>query len=134
MKKNTKSQKTHIEEGRDKYKGERSPYWDWAKERQLPSDHRDSDGVLEPPQANPDMLPETEIASPSTPQLLMGEAIAHLQGRQKEVYLLTMREGRSIAEAAEMLGITKGSAQKYRDRAIRFISQHCHSAIEKGRV
>jgi RNA polymerase sigma factor (sigma-70 family) len=84
--------------------------------------------------ANPDVLPETEIAAPSTPQLLMGEAIAHLQGRQREVYILTMREDKSLAEASEILGISKGTAQKYRERAIKFISQYCKNAILQGRI
>lgn len=84
--------------------------------------------------ANPDMLPEMEIAAPSTPQLLMGEAVNHLQGRQKEVYLLTMREGKSLAETAEILGIEKGTAQRYKERAIKFIEQYCSAAIKKGRV
>lgn len=88
----------------------------------------------EQPQANPDVLPEAEAVGPSTPQLLMGEAIQHLQGRQKEVYLLTMREGRSLAEAAKVLEISKGTAQRYRERAIKFISGYCREAMERGRV
>ena len=87
-----------------------------------------------PALANPDMLAETEIAAPSTPQLLMGEAVEHLQGRQREVYLLTMREDKSLAEAAEILGIEKGTAQRYKERAIKFIESYCKQAIAKGRV
>jgi len=119
-----KKQKDSVEQRRDIYIGERSPYWD---------DVATHDGH-ENPLANPDVLPETEIAAPSTPQLLMGEAVEHLQGRQREVYLLTMREGKSLAEAAEILGISKGTAQRYKERAIRFIESYCRQAIAKGRV
>ena len=96
------------------------------------------DFVAEDVRANPDSLREDEGIyandQPSTPHLLMGEAIGHLQGRQKEVYLLTMREGKSLAEAAEVLGIAKGTAQKFRERAIKFIEQYCKAAIAGGRV
>lgn len=83
--------------------------------------------------ANPDCLVERNT-SPSTPQLLMGEAILHLQGRQREVYLLVMREDKSMAEAAEILNISKGTVQTYLDRAIAFIVGYCHEAMQKGRV
>ncbi len=72
--------------------------------------------------------------SPSTPQLLMGEAIQHLQGRQKQVYLLVMREDRSLAETAKVLGIGKSTAQSYLERAVAFIKDYCQMAIEGGRV
>jgi DNA-directed RNA polymerase specialized sigma24 family protein len=130
MKKNTKVQKIkQIDSHKDASKGEHSPYWDHMASRS-----NEGGSTLEHPQANPDVLPETEIAAPSTPQLLMGEAVEHLQGRQLEVYFLTMREGKSLAETAEILGIEKGSAQKYKERAIKFISQYCEAAIAKGRV
>lgn len=96
------------------------------------------DMVTENVRANPDGLREDEAMytdnQPSTPQLLMGEAIQHLQGRQREVYLLTMREGKSLAEAAEVLSISKGAAQIYRQRAIKFLAAYCRAAIKAGRV
>lgn len=73
-------------------------------------------------------------SGPSSPQMLMGEAILHLQGRQKETYLLVMREDKSLSEAAEILGIKKGTAQGYLDNAIAFISQYCQQAINQGRI
>jgi len=133
MKKHTKGQKIKERNGKP-FHGERSPYWEWMQERQSFTDSRNSDGTTEISQANPDVLPEMKISSPSTPQLIYGEAVDHLQGRQREVYLLVMREGRSLAEAADMLNIEKGSAQKYKERAIRFIEQYCQAAIAKGRV
>lgn len=87
-----------------------------------------------PALANPDILPATEVVTPSTPQLLMGEAIMHLQGRQREVYLLTMREDKSLAEVAQILKVSKGTVQMYKDRAIKFLVQYCESAIKKGRI
>lgn len=129
MSKRVKLQKTKvIQSGKDSSHSDSSPYWDSVN-----SGNR-GDDVREHPQANPDVLPEMEIAAPSTPQLLMGEAIEHLQGRQKEVYFLTMREDKSLAEAAEILGIEKGTAQKYMERAINFIKDYCKAAIVKGRV
>jgi DNA-directed RNA polymerase specialized sigma24 family protein len=115
----------------DRFSGERSPYQDWLK-----SNHKSTEyGVdSEPVLANPDSLPEIEIVAPSTPQQLMGEAINHLQGRQRECYLLTMREGKSFFEAAKILNIGKGRVQQYRERAIKFIKQYCRAAIQKGRV
>ncbi len=83
--------------------------------------------------ANPDCLPECNT-TPSTPQQLMGEAIEHLQGRQREVYILVMREDRSLAEAGEVLNISKSTAQTYLDRAIKFITDYCKQGIDGGRV
>lgn len=128
MKKITRSQKIkEIESNKDASRGEQSPFWDYMHSRH-------NELSREPAEANPDVLPETEIAAPSTPQLLLGEAITHLQGRQKECYLLVMREDKSLAEAAEILGIAKGSVQVYVDRAIKFLTQYCKAAIQKGRV
>jgi len=96
------------------------------------------DIVTEDLRANPDSLREDEALyandHPSTPQYLMGEAVQHLQGRQRECYILTMREGKSFSEAAEILGIGKGRVQQYRTRAIKFISAYCEAAIKGGRV
>lgn len=83
--------------------------------------------------ANPDSLPEQD-ASPSTPQLIMGEAVLHLQGRQKQVYLSVMRDDKSIAETGEILGISKGTVQTYLDRAIAFITAYCRQAMERERI
>ncbi len=108
-----------------------SPYWnDVARHNR----DRGGENVQEHPQANPDVLPETKIVNPSTPQLLMGEAMDHLQGRQREVYILVMRDNKSLAEVAKILGLSKGSAQKYKERAIRFVTGYCKQAIAKWRV
>jgi len=90
--------------------------------------------MQEQAQANPDVLPETEYGIPSTPQLILGEAIEHLQGRQREVYLLTMREDKSFAEAAEILNISKSAVQMYKNRAVKFLTSFCEQAISRGRV
>jgi DNA-directed RNA polymerase specialized sigma24 family protein len=128
--------KIRTRKGTDKryvHSSERSPYWDdFALRRQ------ESNDLEELPQANPDVLREDEAmfadCQPSTPQLLMGEAVAHLQGRQLQVYMLTMRDGKSLAETAEILDIEKGTAQKYKERAIKFIAAYCKQAIDRGRV
>jgi len=82
---------------------------------------------------NPDCLSEQDN-TPSSPQLVMGEAIEHLQGRQREVYILIMREDKSMAEAAEILDVSKSTVQTYLDRAIAFITNYCRAAISNGRV
>lgn len=65
------------------------------------------------------------------PQELMGEAIAHLQGRQREVYHLTMREGRTHTETGEILGISRDAVKDYKERAIKFITAYCRAIIVK---
>lgn len=82
---------------------------------------------------DPDLLPEQPTA-PSSPQLLMGEAVEHLQGRQREVYLLVMREDKSFSEAGEILGVSKATVQTHLDRAIAFISAYCKQSIDRERV
>lgn len=93
------------------------------------------DFVTEDLRANPDSLREDEAMysnSPlSRPQEIMGEAIEHLQGRQKDVYMLTMRQGMSINEAAKLLDISKSTAQVHRDRAIKFIAAYCQIKLTK---
>ena len=128
MKRHTKAQRIkQIESRKDSSRGEHSPYWDYVGTT-------GAESSAEYAQANPDVLPENKTSAPSTPQMLMGEAIAHLQGRQREVYILTMREDKSLAEAAEILDIAKGTTQRFKERAIKFISQYCEAAIKAGRV
>lgn len=123
-------------------KGDRNSYITWNDSHSI-NRQKDSlggkfDFITEDVRANPDSLQEDEAmyanGQPSTPHFLMGEAINHLQGRQKEVYLLTMREGKSLAEAAQVLGIAKGTAQKFRERAVKFLTAYCKQAIAGGRV
>ena len=90
-------------------------------------------GRREDRMANPDVLPKQK-SGPSTPQLLMGEAIQHLQGRQKEVYIAIMRDEKSTADVGKMLQISKSTVRTYLDRAIDFISAYCKQAIDKERV
>jgi DNA-directed RNA polymerase specialized sigma24 family protein len=132
MSKHTKIQKVRvIQSGKDSSRGEQSAYWDDVETNRGNKEQGDAREHL---QANPDALPETEIAAPSTPQLLMGEAIEHLQGRQREVYILLMRENKSQEETAEILGIGRTAVQSYKNRAVKFITQYCKNAMAKGRV
>lgn len=86
--------------------------------------------------ANPDQREEgTQLwgnSGMTRAQALMGEAINHLQGRQKAVYELTMRDGKSLAEVAEIFGVSKSAVQGYRERAIKFITAYCRAVIAKG--
>jgi DNA-directed RNA polymerase specialized sigma24 family protein len=132
MKKHSKAQKIkEIQSHKDSSTGEHSPYWEYMRTR---GESGESGDTREQPQANPDVLPEAESAAPSTPQLIMGEAIEHLQGRQREVYLLLMREAKTYEEVSEILKITRGAAQTYEKRAVKFIESYCKQAIVKGRV
>lgn len=123
-------------------KGDSNSYERWSDSHNINRQKGNSgdkfDFIHEDIRANSDSLREDEAmyanGEPSTPQLLVGEAVEHLQGRQKEVYLLTMREDKSLAEAAEILGIAKGTAQRFKERAIKFITFYCQEAIAKGRV
>jgi RNA polymerase sigma factor (sigma-70 family) len=119
-----------IQVKKDSSHTENSSYWDDVRKHGEGND----DGWREHPQANPDVLPETEIAAPSTPQLILGEAIEHLQGRQREVYLLLMRESKTYEEVSEILNITRGAIQVYEKRAIKFLTNYCREAIKRGRV
>jgi len=107
--------------------GNADSYERWVRE------HPGTEDCIESPMANPDGLPE-QATRPSTPQLIMGEAVEHLQGRQREVYLSIMRDERSFAETAELLGIGKSTVQTHLDRAISFIKAYCDQAIKKERV
>lgn len=95
------------------------------------------DYITEDVRANPDSLREDEAmyasSQPSEAQYLMGEAVGHLQGIQKQVYTLTMREGLSIAEAGKKIGISKSAAQGYRDRAIKFIAEHVKGVLRNAK-
>ncbi len=115
----------------DEKVGSDAAYWNYINS----SSHvRDSDDqLLECELANPDSLMDQSY-KPSTPQLLMGEAVEHLQGRQKTVYLMHMREDMSFAEIGEALGLSKDTVRTYNDRAIAFITAYCKQAIDGGRV
>lgn len=94
------------------------------------------DYVTEDVRANPDSLREDEGMYADNqlarPQELMGEAVEHLQGRQKQVYLLTFRQGLSFAKTAKRLKISRSAVQIYRNRAARFITGYCEAAIQRG--
>lgn len=110
----------------DDVKGNSGAYERWC-DTHMP---KSEEGIAEEPiESNPDSLVEGTSyfvdVHPTRAQLLMGEAILHLQGQQRAVYLLTMREGYSIAQAAKKLGLSKSTAQTYRERALKFIQQYC---------
>lgn len=89
----------------------------------------------EPPQANPDELTEDQgmyaDSQMTAAQMLMGDAIEHLQGRQKDCYIAIMRQGLSFAEAAKLLKISKSAVQIYKTRAVNFITAYCKQQLDK---
>lgn len=85
------------------------------------------------PMSELDDLPEQTYYI-TTPQAIMAEAIEHLQGRQKEVYLMHMRCDCSLGDISTVLKISKGTVQVHLERAVKFVEAYCHQAILKGRV
>lgn len=63
-------------------------------------------------------------------QALMGDAVEHLQGRQRDVYILTMRQGYSNQEAADILRISRNTVKEYRERAIKFVTAFCQNGLK----
>lgn len=90
---------------------------------------------VEHSRANPDRLTESGDLwghrEMTRAQELMGEAVRHLQGRQKEVYWLTMRDGKSLSEVGKILNISKDTARDYKERAIKFIKAYCTTILKK---
>jgi DNA-directed RNA polymerase specialized sigma24 family protein len=127
-KKIVKTQKLKEIESHIQFSGEQSPYWDWVRDN-----HTDSENKHEHYQANPDGLAEDRAffanSELTEAQEIMGRAISQLEGRPKEAYLLTMREGKSFAEAAAILKVSKAAIQIYRQRAIKFIAAYCKLAM-----
>lgn len=70
----------------------------------------------------------------ATPRRIMGEAVEKLRGPEREVYFLTIRDGKSLDETAEVLGMSKRLAEAYQNRAIKFVEGYCKQAIAKGRL
>jgi RNA polymerase sigma factor (sigma-70 family) len=68
------------------------------------------------------------------PQEIMSDAVEHLQGRQRQVYIMAMRENLSFSEIAKTLRISKSAVQIYRQRAISFITQFCKDAIKREKI
>src|ERR1700688_4673877 len=136
MKKNFRVQTQKLTE----VKGDRGSYSRWndshPTNRQKGKLGDKFDFVTEDVRANPDSLREDEglygNSQVTRPQELMGEAIEHLQGRQKQVYLLTFLQGLSFTEAAKKLHISKSAVEIYRNRAAKFITQYCEAAIQRG--
>lgn len=69
-----------------------------------------------------------------TPRKIMGEAVQRLKGPCREVYLMTVRDGKSIEDTAEVLSMSENLAKAYQDQAIKFVEGYCKQAITKGRL
>lgn len=121
-------------------RGDRGSYQRWVdnhpKNTQKGKGGDRFDFVTEDVRANPDSLREDEgmyaDSQLTRPQEIMGDAIEHLQGRQKQVYLLTFRQGLSFAATAKRLHMSRSTVQTYRNRAARFITAYCEAAIQRG--
>jgi len=90
----------------------------------------ETDRHIENLRANPDQyLADTEGLysnyQPTRLAFVMGEAVDRLQGTQRDIYIKTMRQGMSIAEAGRTLGLSKGACQYHRDRAIAYVTGQC---------
>lgn len=120
MDRKPKSNKTRVIKSRTKY-------WDWV------SSHNpmNSDGeIIESFRANPDNIAAEEQPAVG-PRQIMYEAVEHLQGQQKEVYILLYREGLTMREAAAKLNVSVSTIQHYDNKAVNFIKQYCQQYIHK---
>lgn len=77
------------------------------------------------------MKPKPEYA---TPRKIMGEAVGKLKGMEQEVYYLTVRDGKSVKEVAEVLSMSERLVEAYRARAISWVEAYCKQAMAKGRL
>ncbi len=94
--------------------------------------------LSEPLVANPDQLTEEAglyaDSQMTQAQELMSEAVEHLQGLQRDCYMLTMRQGMSFTEAGKLLRLSKSDVQGYRTRAVKFVTEYIRRAIKNGRL
>ncbi len=94
--------------------------------------------LSEPLVANPDQLTEASglysNSQMTQAQELMSEAVEHLQGLQRDCYMLTMRQGLSFTEAGKLLRLSKSDVQGYRTRAVKFVTEYVKRAIKNGRL
>lgn len=70
----------------------------------------------------------------ATPHRIMGEAIERLRGYHKEVYLLMVRDQKTLEDAALVLEMDEVQTQKTLDEAIESVRKYCKQAMVKGRV
>lgn len=70
----------------------------------------------------------------ATPHRIMGEAIERLRGYHKEVYLLVVRDQKTLEDTALVLEMDEIQAQKTLDEAIESVRKYCKQAMVKGRV
>lgn len=70
----------------------------------------------------------------ATPHRIMGEAIEKLRGYHKEVYLLVVRDEKTLEDAALVLEMNEVQTQKVLDEAIECVRKYCKQAIVKGRL
>lgn len=131
MRKPVKTNKTNVHDCKDASGGS-SPYWEYTAR----SAREEED--TEDPRANPDMVAEGTgffgSGEMTQPQFIFGEAVEHLQGRQKEAWMLVMREQLTEQEAAEVMGVRQQVVATYLKRATKFITRWCEIAMARGRV
>lgn len=122
MKKQKKIRKRIDEiQTRDKYSGEKSPYWDFMREHQ----RHDEDGtIVEDVFANPDMLSEDDrmyhprLNAESEFKLrVIQRALKDLSPQQRQVLQLCGIEGMDLESAAKQLKLKVGTVQYYLEEA-----------------
>lgn len=64
----------------------------------------------------------------------MGEAIEKLRGHHKEVYLLVVRDEKTLEDAALVLEMNEVQTQRVLDEAIESVRKYCKQAMLKGRL
>lgn len=123
QKRRTNKQRSSVKEikGKKDYAGtEASPYREFLGDK---GDYNQEHDAYEPPEANPDVLPESASLWYQDPAVLDDPRLAvvkkewgNLTMRQRDILQLCGYEGRTIENAAVKLGISKGTVQKTLER------------------
>ena len=114
-----KWQSKSVKETTENYNGERSPYWDWLFNNNKPDNSKD--GINEPAEANPDILPE-QMGGVNTEPLhllikkerfaLLHKLLNKLSARELSV-IQSLSEGKTEHETASLLSISRSSVRNY---------------------
>jgi DNA-binding CsgD family transcriptional regulator len=123
---------SRVVQGKDQYKGEKSPYWDWMQNH---ASIEGDMGLIEPPNANPDVLSEDDslyhrpLSERGELQLeVIQETAKILTDTQKRVLYFCGQMGLSYEEAAKKLGVSPQAVGQTLRRVQRIIQENYQKA------
>lgn len=111
-------------ETKDIYSGEASPYREWLDDK---GDYNQDHEALEPKEANPDILGESEglyyLRTDLNEEQMeqFKKALPLLSDKQKLVLQMVGYEGKTLENTAAILGISKGNVADLLNRARKII-------------